>query len=284
MDENKDMIDEDPIEDIDVDDEDDTDIDVTDEGDSEDADDSGSDDDFEYDENGDIIIPDDEEDTEDDGTADGDDDNDDGESGGEGDASEDDTPPADEKDQKIADLEKQLADFKKYGAAALKKLGVEGEDVTEGFIKIAAEAEGITPDELKQRITAENAQRSAAQERQALIEREDLAAIQAVFPSAKDYKSISEIPNFKRFGELRDAGATPLEAFRAANPDGVRAEAAQAANAASIKGTKEHLKSSVPKGTKDTSTRIPKAEFEKYRDMFPNKSKEEIIKLYKESI
>lgn len=278
MDENKDMIDEDVDIDTYVDEEDDTDIDDTDEvGDSEDADDSGSDDDFEYDENGDIIIPDDE----DDGTADGDDDNDDGNNGG--DPPADDTPPADEKDKKIADLEKQLADVKKYGAAALKKLGVSDSDVTAGFIKLAADAEGVTPEEYRKTLEAEATQQTVAQLRQAEIEKADLMALQALYPETKKYASISEIPNFKRFGELRDAGLTPKEAYSAANPDGIREGVAKSVKQQSLSGTKDHLKSSVPKGTKDNSVKMSRAELDEWRDMFPGKSDKEIFELYRVS-
>lgn len=285
MDENEEMIDVELDDEANVDAEDGTEIEDTD-GDESVEDDAEDLDDFEYDENGDIIIPDDSvNDDADDGDGnDGDEAEGEGESEGEPGPTENSQPAEKTADkQRIADLEKELADFKKYGAAALKKLGVEGDNVTDGLIKLAAEAEGITPEAFKENIAKENSHISAAQERQAAIEREDLAAIQAAFPSTKTYKNISEIPNFKRFGELRDGGATPLEAYRAANPDGVLAEAAQAAKATSIKGTKDHLKSSVPKGSKDNSVRMSRAELSEWRDMFPGKSDKEIARLYKEA-
>jgi len=283
MDENEEMIDVELDDEADVDAEDGTEIEDSD-GDESIEDDAEDLDDFEYDENGDIIIPDDNENDDAEDENGSDDAEGEGESEGEPAPTEDSEPAEEIADkQKIADLEKELADVKRYGAAALKKLGVEGDDVTEGFIKLAAEAEGITPEAFKDRIAKENSQISAARERQAQIERKDLAAIQAAFPSAKKYKKISEIPNFKRFGELRDGGATALEAYRAANPDGVRSEAANAAKAQSISGTKDHLKSSVPKGSKDNSVKMSRAELIEWRDIFSGKSDMEIAELYKEA-
>ena len=50
-----------------------------------------------------------------------------------------------------------------------------------------------------------------------------------------------------------------------------------------LNATKDHLKSNVPKGTRDTSVRMSHEEMGIFRDAFPNKTDAEILALYKQT-
>ena len=244
--------------------------------------------DFDYDENGDIIIPENDEKSVDD------------EADEEQDTPVDDTPkepeneaavePAsepDEKDREIYALRRKLSTLEKQSKDTLKKLGVDTDDAMTGLIKLAAEADEISPEEYVRRKTEAERNEEArrflqASEFQKKI-KADLAEVQAAYPETKAYDHITKIPNFKRFAECRDLGLSPKEAFIAANPDSVRAHVATAAKKQSLNETKSHLKPVVSKESKDTSTKISKKELSEYRELFPNMSDKEIVSLYRQA-
>ena len=234
--------------------------------------DNDTDDEFEYDEDGNIIIPDVED--EDEGSK----------------SSEEVVEPAeqqpDEKDERIAKLEKELAAYKNQGKATLSKLGVESKDVLEGLEKLAAEAEDISLEEYKKnKAQAERNDEALKMLQKAEFEKKmkaDLAELQAAYPETKKYTSIDKIENFVEFGKFRDMGLSPKQAYAAANPDSVRQSVADSVKQKSL-NNKDHLKSAVPKGSKDDSLKMPKSTLVEWRELFPNKSDKEIIALYKQS-
>ena len=263
-------------------------------------DDTEKDDEFEYDDDGNIIIPDviedeDQDEDGDDDAADTDDDTDDEDEGEGGSDDEDKETPKpetqpegkDEKDAQIEALTKELDALKAQSADTLAKLGVKSENVLEGLEKVAAESDDMSLDEYRKK-KAESQRDDAARKllQQAEFEKKmlsDFAEIQREFPETRGLKSLREIENLAKFGRFRDLGLSPKEAYAAANPDSVRKSVAAATKQQSLNETKAHLKSAVPAGSKDDGIAISKKELKEWRDLFPNLSDKEISKLYKES-
>lgn len=255
-------------------------------------------DEFEYDEDGNIIIPDViDEDADEDENIDVDleqDETDDAESD-ENEGSDEDSgteevvePATDEKDKRIADLEKELKALKSQGKDTLSKLGVKDGDLLEGLEKLAAEADDVSVEDYRK----SKSEKEKLTEAQQLLQRAefekkaaaDLAELQKYYPETKSLNSIVQIENLAEFGRLRDLGLTPKQAYAAANPDGVKTHVAEAVKQQSLNDTKKHLQSAVPKGSKDTSITMTKKELSEWRDMFPKLSDKEIAALYKSSI
>lgn len=263
-------------------------------------DDTEKDDEFEYDDDGNIIIPDviedeDQDEDGDDDAADTDDDTDDEDEGEDGSDDEDKETPKpetqpegkDEKDAQIEALTKELDALKAQSADTLAKLGVKSDNVLEGLEKVAAESDDMSLDEYRKK-KAESQRDDAARKlyQQAEFEKKmqsDFAEIQREFPETRGLKSLREIENLAKFGRFRDLGLSPKEAYAAANPDSVRKSVAAATKQQSLNETKAHLKSAVPAGSKDDGIAISKKELKEWRDLFPNLSDKEISKLYKES-
>lgn len=259
-------------------------------------DDTEKDDEFEYDDDGNIIIPDVIEDEDgDDDAADTDDDTDDEDEGEGGSDDEDKGTPKpetqpegkDEKDAQIEALTKELDALKSQSADTLAKLGVKSENVLEGLEKVAAESDDMSLDEYRKK-KAESQRDDAARKllQQAEFEKKmlsDFAEIQREFPETRGLKSLREIENLAKFGRFRDLGLSPKEAYAAANPDSVRKSVAAATKQQSLNETKAHLKSAVPAGSKDDGIAISKKELREWRDLFPNLSDKEISRLYRES-
>lgn len=156
----------------------------------------------------------------------------------------------------------------------LKKLGYdgEGEDPEEMLNRLEAEANGVS--------RADYERKKAFDKRAA----DDLAAIHAAYPETAKYKSWKEFPNHVKFAHLMDnkeAKLSAVEAFSAAHPDIVSAHVAGANRAKNLAGTKSHLTSSVPKGAKDTGSKMTRSELNYYRELLPDATDEEIKKIYK---
>lgn len=263
-------------------------------------DDTEKDDEFEYDDDGNIIIPDviedeDQDEDGDDDAADTDDDTDDEDEGEGGSDDEDKETPKpetqpegkDEKDARIEALTKELDALKAQSADTLAKLGVKSENVLEGLEKVAAESDDMSLDEYRKK-KAESQRDDAARKllQQAEFEKKmlsDFAEIQREFPETRGLKSLREIENLAKFGRFRDLGLSPKEAYAAANPDSVRKSVAAATKQQSLNETKAHLKSAVPAGSKDDGIAISKKELREWRDIFPNLTDKEISMLYRES-
>ena len=263
-------------------------------------DETEKDDEFEYDDDGNIIIPDvledeDQDEEGDDDAADTDDvtdDEDEGESGSDDEDKETPKPETqpegkDEKDAQIEALTKELDALKAQSADTLARLGVKSENVLEGLEKVAAESDDMSLDEYRKK-KAESQRDDAARKllQQAEFEKKmlsDFAEIQREFPETRGLKSLREIENLAKFGRFRDLGLSPKEAYAAANPDSVRKSVAAATKQQSLNETKAHLKSAVPAGSKDDGIAISKKELREWRDLFPNLSDKEISRLYRES-
>lgn len=264
--------------------------------------------DFEFDENGDIVIPDEtpdedgeeaedpDENAEDGGEAEDNDDDadDDGEEAEDPDEDTDDGEEAEDPDEekaelaaKLAEAEKLIASIKKNGKAALEKLGIkDAEDILDGLETLAAEAEGKSLEdyrrERKENEDTENAKALARKTAYEAMKKADLDALHAAYPETKDLDDVEKMPNFKRFGELRDKGLSPAEAYAAANPDAIRRSGAEAGKKTKLAGTKSHLKSNVPKGAKGASgPEMSPSDLAYWRDMFPGYTDKQIKSLFK---
>ena len=276
--------------------------------DEEEEDDYG----FEYDEDGNVIIPeiepdaededpeaeegeeetneDSEEDTEE-NAEEKEEDTSSGEKGfsssqGEGNAE----PPApDPKDELIKQLRAELGKYKSQTKDTLKKLGREGKEDLDGLAEIAAEAAGVSPEEYQKIREKEEAEEQAkAAIRSQMFEAKaanDLKELHAAYPETQKYKHVRELPEGVRqkFGRYRDLGLSAKEAYAAANPDGVRADVAASVKKQEQHNSKAHLTSVVPKSSKDNSVKMTGREMREWREMFPGKSDAEIQKLYKQS-
>lgn len=270
-------------------------VDLDEEKDGVDTDEAGkddADDEFEYDDEGNIIIPDvieDEEQAEEDGEddADSDDDTDDEDKGEEQPEPEAKPEGKDEKDAQYEALKKEYDALKAQSADTLAKLGVKSENVLEGLEKVAAESDDMSLDDYRKK-KAESQRNEEARRLYQKIEFEkkmkaDLEEIQREYPETRSLKSLTEIENLAKFGRFRDLGLSAKEAYAAANADGVRKSVAAATKQQSLNGTKAHLKSAVPAGSKDDGIAISQRELAEWRDLFPDLSDKEIRQLYKES-
>lgn len=274
---------------------------VSEDLDTETDEDEDSELDFEYDENGDIIIP-DEGDKDTDNATDDDSDEEDADAQAEQDETsvkdadeandaqevvEPASPQQDEKDKEIQNLRRELSALKSQSKDTLAKLGVEDGDIMAGLVKLAAEAEEITPEEYLRRKTEQDRNAEAVRALQAIeFEKKmksDLAEVHAAYPETRAYDSVTKFPNFAKFGQFRDKGLSPKEAYIAANPDTVRASVATATKRQSLNETKNHLKPVVSKQSKDNSITITKKEMSEYRELFPNMSDKEIMSLYRQT-
>ena len=199
-------------------------------------------------------------------------------------AKEEAAPAPDARDLENEQLKKQLAERDRLIRDTLKMLGEDENAGSAGLEKLAAESEGISVEEYRKKraeeVRAEETKRLARQQAFEEKIRADLKEVQDNFPDAKAYNSVYDLPNSARFRELRDLGLSPREAYAAANPD--RSTTRETvARRQSLNETKSHLRSSVPKGSKDTSAHIPRGELERYREMLPDASDSEILNLYK---
>ncbi len=188
-------------------------------------------------------------------------------------------PEAEPQSKSEADGEKsdtELEDLRKLAKEALSKLGYESDNIKEGLELLSAEAEGRSLEEHRAEKNEREARRLAAEQGLAAKKAEDIAAVKAAIPLAARFNSIDDFPNVKLFMDLRDLGHSPAEAFRAAHPELIASVTAQA-----TKGSKEHLKSNVPRGHKDTNPGLTRNQLSEFREMFPGKSDKEIAKLYR---
>lgn len=247
----------------------------TDSDDTEDGD-GDTDGELEYDEDGNIILPDDDE-------------------GDDADEDEDEDKKSDEKPKEDAKNTAEDAKYRRLEAqarATLEMLGEdlrEGEDVLDALERIAAETKGVSRAEYRKEIDEAN-ELEAAKKLLKNMEYEkmaqaDLSVLHSEFPETKQYKHIKDMPAevMKKFAHYRGLGLPAKEAYAAANPDGIRTGAASAARQKARNDGKSHLTSTVPKRASDRSTTITKQQMTELRYLFPDKSDKEIIAIYKET-
>lgn len=242
------------------------------------------DDDIDYDEDGNVIIDDDsenEEQNEEENT----------ENEGEEESPEqEENPSQTQSDEEHEKTKNELENLKMQVAATLKKLGVDvkSEDLLSELEGIAAEADGITVEEYRANKSKENLNQEAVKHLKKVqfdnMTKQHIDAIHAAYPETAKYKTIFKIPNFKKFSEYADKGIPPKDAFAAANPDLIAEFAAKSTKQKNL-NSKEHLVSSVPKGAKGEKTiTMSKKTLQEWKDMFPQLSTKEVIKLYKDTL
>lgn len=267
---------------------------------AEDIDDTDQDDEFEYDDEGNIVIPDVTEDEETDGLDDdtaeeGDDDAANAAPENEDKGAAEETPvpaPEQDADKEALKREKEAAERKlealeKQTLETLSKLGIKADSALEGLEKAAAESDDMSlEDYRKKKAEAQRNDEARRLYQQVEFEKKmkaDFAEIQREYPETRSLKSLTEIENLAKFGRFRDMGLSPKEAYAAANPDSMRRSVAAATKQQSLNDTKAHLKSAVPVGSKDDGIVMSKRELAEWRDLFPHLSDKEISKLYRDS-
>ena len=229
-------------------------------------------DDFAYDEDGDIIIP------------------DEIDEGSPSDEGKEENAAPDARDVELQRLKEELDDLRSQSKDTLKKLGIETEDVMDGLASLAAESADETKEEyLAKRATARTAEREAQAKRVAEFEElaaKDLAELQQIYPETKGYKHVRDMPEevLEKFARNRNLGLPAKEAYAAANIDGIRSGAVQAGHRRAMNDSKAHLQASNPKSAKGSGIHIPAKEMEMWRGMFPYKSDKEIAALYKKTL
>lgn len=239
------------------------------------------DEDFEYDEDGNIIIPDEDKEEDSSPTADA-------VSPPHGEEGKEEAPKADPRDKEIADLRRKLSRLERLGKDAMKAMGADGDDVELGLAGIAAESQGGDAkshlDKVKNDEAVAEARAQIQNVRFEQIAASDLAELHAAYPETRQYKHVRELPPdiLKGFAKARDAGFTAKQAYAAANPDGIRTTATEAGKKAAMHNSKAHLTSNVPKMSRDTGAKLTRAELAEFREMFPDKSDAEIVKLYRQ--
>jgi hypothetical protein len=222
-------------------------------------------DDLEYDENGDVIIPEEEGDKE------------------ISEEKEETSKAEDERDSKIKSLEERLAELTSRSKDTLKALGIESEDVLDGLAALTAETEGISVEEYLARRTEAKKATIKSQADFEAVAAADLAALQATFPETKNYKHIKDMPKeiLAEFAKNRDLGLPAVKAYAAANVDGIRASTVASVKAE--KSGKEHLQSAAPKGAKSTAIKMSRNELNEWRGLFPGMSDRDIVALYRKT-
>ena len=233
--------------------------------------------DFEYDDEGNIVFPDDEEENE------GDEEANEAEVAEEGEDNKSDEAPATEtKPEKNADFEK----FKSQARDTLAKFGIEAKtdaEIIAGLVNLAAENDGKTPEEYLAKRTEEEeleaARKLIQQQKNEVVYKADLDKIHEMFPETSVYTHIKQLPNYQRFSELRALGNSVIEAYSATHTNAIRESAASGAT--KLANSKNHLRATATRGAKDTSIYISKGEMESLKESFPDLSDKEIVKLYK---
>lgn len=231
-----------------------------------------SEDEFEYDENGDIIIPDG---IEEESTSDG---------------GEEVAGAADARDEENVRLREELEELRFRTKDALKKLGVDTEDVLDGLAEIASESADVSKEEYKAQLSKEIKEKREAEAKRIAdfetLAAKDLAELQQIFPDTKTYKHVFDMPEevYKKFAQYRNMGLPAKDAYAAANVDGIRKSTAEVAKRKAMNDNKAHLRASNPKSAKGSGIRIPAKEMEMWRGMFPDKSDKEIAALYKKTL
>ena len=159
--------------------------------------------------------------------------------------------------------------------SAIAGVGGNGDGSAEGAVTAAAEAE--TP------VGVQNGGEDAP-DTEALTEEEtprfeellrsDLAVLARQFPGLFATGSVDELPNAVRYGELREAGLSPVEAFCASHHESLFTHHATPSNRA-------HLDSCVPRTARPSADRMSAADLAMARSLFPSLKDSEIEGLYR---
>ena len=190
-----------------------------------------------------------------------------------------------ELERENAKRESELEKLKAQVKDTLSKLGVKNDDPIGGLIEVAAEACNQSPEEyLKQLKKEERTKKAIELLDQTEMEKkinEDFQILKNSFPELRECKTIMDIPNVKEFARFRDLGLNAVQAYSAANHDEIRKNVVASVKRQNLNDTKEHLRSSATKSTKNTKDYIPNSELQLLRSAFPDKSDKEISELYR---
>ena len=101
------------------------------------------------------------------------------------------------------------------------------------------------------------------------VARADLDALKAQFPALSALTSLAELPDPARYGELRELGLSPREAYLATRPR------------RTLQQSRAHLTSASPASRRAPAPAIPQRELRLARELFDGLSDTEIEALYK---
>ena len=104
------------------------------------------------------------------------------------------------------------------------------------------------------------------------LAKEDLETLKREFPALSAITSLLELEQPERYGELRDLGLSPREAYLATNT--LRSEKRSYDN-------RSHLHSTVPKSHGGRVDAMSISELREVRELFSGMSDSEIVRLYK---
>lgn len=97
----------------------------------------------------------------------------------------------------------------------------------------------------------------------------DLATLRAEIPEARGLADLSALPDPRRYGELRDLGLSPVEAYLATCPPAKRSD------------NRAHLHTAVPRSLAGDDSGLSAGEMDAARELFPGLSDAGIRRLYK---
>ena len=226
----------------------------------------------------------------------------DGDDGKKTDADADVVPEEPKKDEEspeareLRELREKYDRLERRSKDALKSLGMDETDAVAGLERLAREQSDMGEEEykrdLERRDAEEDSKRKAEAER-AITEREgirarieakkkaDLDAIHTAYPASAKYERLDDIPGFERFKVLRDAGATPEEAYAVVDPAGVNEPAVEALHKKMLSDSKSHLKS-VGGRSAGSAVNIPRNEYRRIKAILgDDTSDSDIAKYYK---
>lgn len=134
-------------------------------------------------------------------------------------------------------------------------------------IQMADEQVKVSQNEYADEQVAPKEEPSEAPIDYAELEKEDLISLKSEFTEVMYMKSLGELKNPKRYGELRDMGLSPKEAYLAS---GGRAQK---------RDNRQHLHSRVPSMARE-SRMMPEGDLMAAKSIFGDISEAEIIRLY----
>ncbi len=144
------------------------------------------------------------------------------------------------------------------------------EHVEADTLTVEAPEEDVTASEVEEK-TAEIVEEALPD--YATIAKEDLQALKGEFPELEGLASLLELDNPERYGELRDLGLSPREAYLASSLP-KREKTIPYDN-------RSHLRSSVPKSHGGRVDAMSISELREARELFAGMSDAEIVRLYK---
>ena len=146
---------------------------------------------------------------------------------------------------------------------AAKALGYKDAD------HLFADSQGKTVDDYKKseadELTVSEAKKIVERAKMEKVIAEDISTLKAKGYIGEEVTSISQIPNVKRFAELRDKGLSAEEAFRAVNGDEIEAKTERRAQV--IAAGKTHLRSTAQRAVSGSVPQMSSEERAEYKEL-----------------